>query len=321
MPQHSIEFLGPKMRQPLLNEQSLVASSVVRSIVPKAKYHARMRSVRWIPMVINIQPFITSTINMSDLPSEQHNAAATIFNPKPRDMTVSTILKPGVESHTFMVSSTHAGPHILICLDAHVHSDLMQGIVWTAALLALLAVIIRLYSRFRGPRRLFWDDAVVIFAQMMVLTTAGLWQWAAKFMYYVLGANTELIANPSLPKLFSDLQNWLHVQFAVELLYYTTLVLVKLSILLFLRRLGQNVQGKRYMWWLITVFSVIVYVVSIGNMQYRCLLGSVEDAITYCTSPEASYFTMSTLRANMALDVLSDFLSKHSLFSLRELRQ
>jgi hypothetical protein len=45
---------------------------------------------------------------------------------------------------------------------------------------------VRLYSRFRGPRRLFLDDGFAIFAGCLIITTGGLWQWAARDMYWTL---------------------------------------------------------------------------------------------------------------------------------------
>jgi hypothetical protein len=141
---------------------------------------------------------------------------------------------------------------------------------------------------------------------MLVLTTAGLWQWSAKFMFYILEAESSL-AIPG-PQLLSDLRHWLDVQLIAELFFYTTLVFVKLSFLFFFRRLGQNVQGQKYIWWPVLVFSLIVYVISIGNVQYKCYSRDLEVVLTYCTSEEANNFTMATLRANMAIDVFSDFL-------------
>jgi hypothetical protein len=184
--------------------------------------------------------------------------------------------------------------------------------VWAGASLSLLSVLLRLYARFRGPRRIYWDDGFIIFAELLILITAGLWQWAAKFMFYVLDAESGIVTLG--PQLFPDLRAWLNVQLIAELFFYTTLVLVKLSFLFFFKRLGQNVMGQKYIWWPVLVFCLVVYVISIGNVQYKCYSSSLEVVATYCASVEANNFTMATLRANMALDVFSDFLSMPNLF-------
>lgn len=184
----------------------------------------------------------------------------------------------------------------------------IQAIIWVGAGLSLLSVLFRLYSRFRGPRRLFWDDAFVVLAECLVLTTAALWQWYAQFMYYVLDAESGQIV-PG-PQLFPDLRRFLNMQLIAELFFYTTLILVKLSFLFFFRRLGHNVHRQKYLWWPVLIFALINYVVSLADVQYKCYTSSLEFTIAWCSSAEANVFTMATLKANMALDVISDFLSK-----------
>lgn len=132
-------------------------------------------------------------------------------------------------------------------------------------------------------------------------------------MYYVLEVDTGIIKVPSLPRVYSDLHHWLQVQLIAEIFFYTTLILVKLSFLFFFKRLGENVRGQKQLWWPVLAFALIVYFVSIGNMQYKCYTGSLEVELVYCTSAEANDFTMTTMKANMALDVFSDFLSEYSL--------
>lgn len=180
--------------------------------------------------------------------------------------------------------------------------------MWTGTCLSLIFLVLRLVSRFRaGSRQLFLDDWFAIFASILVLITAALWQWTAADMYYVL----DISAGLSVPDadFYTKLILFARIQFVVEFFFYTTLIAVKLSFLLFFRRLGQRVQGQQYIWWPVLFFSLVSYIVSLGDIQYACELGPAETLVTYCNSASATNFTTATLKANCALDVFSDFLS------------
>ncbi|KAH7323165.1 hypothetical protein B0I35DRAFT_427220 [Stachybotrys elegans] len=184
--------------------------------------------------------------------------------------------------------------------------DFFIGFSWAGVSVAVLFLFGRLYSRFRGPRRLFLDDVFISIACAMVVTTAGLWQWSARDMYHILNVN----AGVDIPAqdFFDRMRRWLTVSFVVEMLYYTTLILFKLSMLFFFKRLGNSVERFGYLWWPVLIFSLCTYFVSVGNVEYKCLFSSLEVITEYCNSPEGTQFLKDTLAANCALDVVSDFM-------------
>lgn len=163
-------------------------------------------------------------------------------------------------------------------------------------------------SRLRaGTRQLFLDDGLAVFAWILVLVTSALWQWDVDDMYYILNISAGLIAPDA--NFFPRLVVFARTQFIVQLFFYTTLFAVKLSFLFFFRRLGQRVQGQQYIWWPVLFFSVVSYVVSVGDIQFICELGPAETLVTYCNTDPVTSFSVATLKANCALDVFSDFLS------------
>lgn len=185
--------------------------------------------------------------------------------------------------------------------------DTFLGLVWTGACLSSVFLVLRLVSRLQtGTRRLFWDDGLAFFAWLLVLVTAALWQWSAREMYYILDVSAGL-ATPDADFVVRVIR-FARIQFVVELFFYTTLFAVKLSFLLFFRRLGHRVNGQQYIWWPVFIFAWISYAVSVGDIQYVCELGPIETLETYCFSASATRFTVATLKANCALDVFSDFL-------------
>lgn len=144
-------------------------------------------------------------------------------------------------------------------------------------------------------------------AYILLLVTAGLWQWAAKDMYYVLNANAGLVQiGPDFTK---RMHRFLVVSFIVEIFFYTILIMFKLSLLFFFKRLGSNADRFNYFWWPTLVFSICTYLVAIGDVDYNCIFGSLERIEVSCNSHAGTYFLKVTLDVNCALDVLSDFLS------------
>lgn len=120
------------------------------------------------------------------------------------------------------------------------------------------------------------------------------------------------------------------------ILFYSTLWLVKLSFLIFFRRLGSKVKGQKIWWWFILVVTVLTWLACIADIDYRCLLDSYLSYIVckcfpilpgiqlstktvlsltgfweaYCPSLKAIRYQNRTFYANCAADVITDCLSK-----------
>ncbi|KAI5861436.1 hypothetical protein GGS23DRAFT_576801 [Durotheca rogersii] len=180
------------------------------------------------------------------------------------------------------------------------------GAIWGGVAMSGLALACRLYSRFKGPRRLFWDDAFAIAAFVLVLITGALWQWEAREMYYVIDVQAGL-ANFE-PDFFDRLKRWLVVSLVVELFFYTALILIKFAFLFFFWRLGSDINYFRHVWWPVAFLSLASYLGSVGDVNYKCLLGPEETIMGQCTTLEEIDWTDMTLKVNCALDVLTDFL-------------
>lgn len=188
-----------------------------------------------------------------------------------------------------------------------VSQNVFLGLIWAAECLALVFLAVRLYTRFRhSQRRIFWDDALAIFAASLTVVVAALWQWQAPAMYQILEVMAGI--SPPTPDFFDKVLLWLKVQLIAEIFFYTGLTAVKLAFLLFFKRLGHNVNRFEWFWWPVVGFVLAIYAVCLGTVEYRCLLPTVEDIMGYCASKEASAFTALTLKFNCAMDVLSDFL-------------
>ncbi|KAK8017347.1 hypothetical protein PG993_013673 [Apiospora rasikravindrae] len=179
--------------------------------------------------------------------------------------------------------------------------------LWVFVAVSGITLTSRLAARFRA-RRLFWDDALVVFSWTMSLIIAALWQWAAPDMYYIFDLQAGKAA-PDPSKYMTSLRNWLNTSLVVELFFYTILLSIKLSFLVFFYRLGRPIHFFRYVWWVVLFVTVGTYLASVGNVNYKCLVGTVEQITVECQSDYELKWTGATLKANAALDVLTDFMS------------
>ena len=81
------------------------------------------------------------------------------------------------------------------------------------------------------------------------------------------------------PELLEAERTFLRSVVAINIMYYTSLWIVKLSFLIFFRRLGQNVRGGGIWWWCVTGFTVATWATCIGSLDIQCLTRSLDYII------------------------------------------
>lgn len=128
-------------------------------------------------------------------------------------------------------------------------------------------------------------------------------------MYYVLDLQAGLVAPDA--NFSARLMRELEVSLISEIFFYAALFSVKLSLILFFKRLGSNVRGQVYLRWPAFILSAVCFFSSVGDMGFHCLINS--DIIylsTYCVSQEFSTKMTNAVTANCVLDIVSDIASK-----------
>ncbi|KAF3020108.1 hypothetical protein E8E14_005596 [Neopestalotiopsis sp. 37M] len=205
-----------------------------------------------------------------------------------------------------LVRQVAEGAQVSLPSSPGVPYNLFIGFSWAGVAVATIFVGARLYTRFQTSPKLHLDDFFISFAYVLVVITASLWQWNASEMYYILNVNAGLAAAEA--DIWPRTRRWLLVSFLVELFFYTTLILFKLSMLFFFRRIGTIARTFKYIWWPVLIFSLCTYVAAAGNIGHKCLFGNLETITVYCNSPSGTSHLKITLDVNCALDVLSDFL-------------
>lgn len=168
--------------------------------------------------------------------------------------------------------------------------------------------------RIRSFKKFYWDDAFVLIAWLMLLASAIIWQCISKNMYQALYIASGV--SLSIPPTFiEDSQTYLRGMLAIILLFQSGLWSVKISFLLFFRRLGENVSGQKVHWWIAFAFTLATYFVGIGTIQYNCLTPSFADIIQNCSFGPAINFERTTLITNCMIDVSSDLMSECSFIA------
>lgn len=167
---------------------------------------------------------------------------------------------------------------------------------------------VRLYARWRSFKRLWIDDAFVIFAWLLALLTAIGWQVFARYMYQ-FKAVTRGKLWPEPVNFVKNSEKYYRGSVIVNVFFYTSLWAVKFSFLLFFRRLGKNVSGwHRAFFWTVLGFTIATYLVCLGDIHYSCLTSPLSELAQHCSTKSAVHFQLVTLKINCAADVLTDYM-------------
>ncbi|KAK4197621.1 hypothetical protein QBC40DRAFT_231632 [Triangularia verruculosa] len=177
---------------------------------------------------------------------------------------------------------------------------------WTTTSIVIIFLSVRLYTRVRATRRLFLDDAILIFAALMAILASALWQWVAPVLWFILDVGAGLAFPTDLEEFLKDVEKTMRVFFVEQLFFYSILACVKLSLLFFFRRVGWHMTKLRIAWWCVLALVVSTWLASVGDAQWGCLVATGFDIMAQCTEPPAIAYANLTLRINCALDVLSD---------------
>ena len=139
--------------------------------------------------------------------------------------------------------------------------------------MSLLFLIFRIVVRLRVFGRLHADDALVLFACVVLLINSIIWEVGVDAMYenVELAAGQLHIIPPNFPH---RTEQYLRRSVVVIVFFYTGLWSIKLSFLLFFRRLGQNVRNQAIIWWVVLAITIASYFACVGTIEYHCLVSS-----------------------------------------------
>lgn len=145
--------------------------------------------------------------------------------------------------------------------------------MWAGVIFTIALLLFRIYVRVKTFRKLYYDDLLVVIAWLMFLSSAIIWQLNKNDLYRSLAVSTGHSYPPPIdyPQ---KTEKYLRASLVVLLFFYSSLWSIKISFLIFFRRLGQKVKGQRHLWWFALAITLFSYFVCIGTTDYKCLVSS-----------------------------------------------
>ncbi|RAL17658.1 uncharacterized protein BO97DRAFT_430613 [Aspergillus homomorphus CBS 101889] len=191
-------------------------------------------------------------------------------------------------------------------LDAKVSRPVFLGVLWTFTASSTVFVVARVVIRLKTFRRLFVDDLFVLLAWILSVITGIVWRIKAPVLYelYALSAGKATFT----PDVIPQLDALMRFEAPFMFLFYTTLWCVKLSFMAFFYKLGSKIDTHRKWWWVVLIITLVVWVISVGDIDYQCSLGGIEFIFEQCNKPYHIRWQNGTFWANCAGDVITDLL-------------
>ena len=134
-------------------------------------------------------------------------------------------------------------------------------------------------------------------------------------MYLSAAAASGQLSPAKYPTYIQDSEYYIHSSIGMAVLFHSSLVAIKLSFLLFFRRLtnGVYIKVQTIQWWVVFGITISTWIASIGRINYKCLAAPLLQIAATCMDQRTFDIYRRTLIANCVMDVATDALSIHSV--------
>ena len=181
--------------------------------------------------------------------------------------------------------------------------------MWSLVGLAIIFTATRTWIRFHVSRRLFVDDGFVFFALACLIIMAILYTLITDTIFEIV-AIIDGRAKPSSG--FMERGSFfLRCQFAIILLFWTTLWSVKGAFLMYYKNLFKGLQSYlQKSWWAVTIFTIFTYLGCWATQLASCEPISSYFTLGACETKRDIYASNLSLYYASAVDILCDLLSE-----------
>lgn len=158
--------------------------------------------------------------------------------------------------------------------------NLFQGLIWTAVAVAIAFTLIRTRIRLYVYGRLFADDIAVYIAVVLLVIIAIMYQVITPTMFIIDQVASTL--SPGMvppPNFMEEATIFLKIQFAIIILFWTTLWAVKFSFLLYYKNIFAGLPNHLFWWRIVCGLVLFAY------------LGCWATQLAAC-SPIVNYFSL-----------------------------
>ncbi|KAB8265710.1 hypothetical protein BDV32DRAFT_115762 [Aspergillus pseudonomiae] len=182
-------------------------------------------------------------------------------------------------------------------------------ILWVCLTISFFFVIVRLALQYRIDRKWHTSDFMILVAWLLSLGNAIAWSSMYKQMYQVISlskSSTTIDFSKVPPNIAWMQKRYLNGQLSAYLLSFTGLWLIKLSFVFFFRQLGNRYRTQKILWWVVLVLVIACYGGTLGCLDYKCEMSSLEYSIEVCASAGAMHSQKVRLSVATTLDIVSD---------------
>ncbi|KAI9894310.1 MAG: hypothetical protein M1814_003066 [Vezdaea aestivalis] len=183
---------------------------------------------------------------------------------------------------------------------AYLPENVAQNIGISVIVPGLVLSAIRIGIRLKQFGKLHADDYLVILA--MILTIA------LKIVYHFGLISLLEVQDLTIRQMYGSTyfkvgRRYMKLQLAGSYVYWTTIWTIKLSVLAFFKRLGNNIKSMEILWWFTMVFTILSYIGSLISYQFFCHSFGILD----CIAAKNIRLALLSFRFSTTVDIISDF--------------
>ena len=180
--------------------------------------------------------------------------------------------------------------------------------MWAAIGLAIIFTVLKTTVRLYVSRKIFIDD-VLVYIALTILIIMGVLYTLINDIIFELVLVDDGVLEPT-PEFAVEAAFFLKVQFAIIVLFWTTLWAVKFSFLMYYKKLFIGLPGHmQKCWWAVSIFALLAYLGCWATQLAAC-----EPIPTYftgqCNSPKDIYVSNLSLYYATSVDIICDIFSK-----------
>ncbi|KAJ5490165.1 hypothetical protein N7453_010990 [Penicillium expansum] len=190
--------------------------------------------------------------------------------------------------------------------NSRVPESVFLGVLWALTGISFIFVVFRIYAQVTSFRRLFIDDFLVVFAWVIILSAAVIWQVKGKVLYelYAISAGTKPFNLEFLPRC----NKFMRFNAPLQILYYSALCCVKFSFMALFYRITAKVKPLRVWWFVVLFFTASVYIASVADVEYKCSFGGLYYVLSQCPQLDHIHYENRMFWSNCAGDVITDLM-------------
>ncbi|CAK4034242.1 Hypothetical predicted protein [Lecanosticta acicola] len=194
-------------------------------------------------------------------------------------------------------------------LQAFVARDVLLAFCILGIVATTLITLLRVYVRITRQNRLREDDFALFVAVALYITMAALYIADLPYLYTVMDWLEGTTPTVDLRFIAASYTQMMKFNWAVTLFYWAVLWSVKLSLLLFFRRVISQIKRWMRAWWCILAFTLVSFCGCVVSQITSCDTPHDFTVLGKCAAPRNARAQITSLYYSYAADVLTDLLS------------